>query len=137
RRCDDDGVMTTMAQSPQWCDDNAGRIFVEMLNRSSANFSGALCNRGSATPYQSTDVDNDIRDERSDPHDPQAYRRTCRHRSGRHCCARFERGQRYLARLWLVWPQLLLQLSGLHLSAGLLRLQTALRLSALLPSLEA
>jgi hypothetical protein len=38
-----------------------------MLNRSSANFSSALCNRGSAAPYQSTDVDNDIRDERSDP----------------------------------------------------------------------
>jgi hypothetical protein len=38
-----------------------------MLNQSSANFSSALCNRGSAAPYQSTDVDNDIRDERSDP----------------------------------------------------------------------
>src|SRR4051812_16635554 len=45
--------------------------------------------------------------------------------------------KRYLARLWLVWPSLLRQLSGLHLSAGLLRLQAALRLPALLPSLEA
>src|SRR5262249_18333260 len=38
-----------------------GRISVAKLNRFSANFSSALCNRGREPPYQSTDVDEDIR----------------------------------------------------------------------------
>jgi hypothetical protein len=38
-----------------------GRISVAKLNRFSANFSSALCNRGREPPYQSADVDEDIR----------------------------------------------------------------------------